>query len=312
MTASYPTEIQNQKKILIVIPAFNEEENIGEVIQKAKAMYPEVLVYDDGSVDNTASIAEQNGAIVIKNNRNMGYGRALSTLFQHAIIMNADIVVTIDSDGQHDPNQIPRLIQPLLENRADMVIGSRFLTNDDKLNVPKYRSFGIKTITRFTQAGCIDRITDATSGFRAYSLFALSKLNLTENGMAISTEILLKANRCNLRITEVPITTKKYDIRDSSAHNPLRMGWSVTSHVLRFLSFKHPLLFYGIPGLIFLICSASFMYIALDLFSTTRYVSTNVIIISIGFALLGILLLATSAIVYTIITLFKEQINNMR
>jgi len=311
MTTNISSEIHT-KKILIVIPAFNEEESIGEVIRQVKTLYPEVLVYDDGSVDKTASIAEENGAMVIRKSRNRGYGSALNTLFQQALVMDVDIVVTIDSDGQHDPTQIPGLIQPLLENKADLVIGSRFLTHDDKLSVPKYRSFGIRTITKFTQAGCFDKITDATSGFRAYSNDALSKLNLTENGMAISTEILLKADESHLRISEVPITTKRYDIKDSSTHNPIKLGGSVISHVIQFLSFKHPLLFYGIPGLIFLICSSFSMYVALDLFSSTRYVSTNMIIISIGFALLGLVLLATSVIVYTIVSLFKGKLKDLR
>jgi glycosyltransferase involved in cell wall biosynthesis len=306
-TTNYSTETETNKRILIAIPAYNEEDSIGEVIQHAKAIYPEVLVYDDGSSDKTSFVAESNGAIVIRNPRNIGYGRALRTLFQHAQSMNFDIVVTIDSDGQHDPKQIPTLIQPILENKADMVIGSRFLTNDDQVNVPKYRSIGIRTITKFTQAGCFDRITDATSGFRAYSIKSLSKLSLVENGMAISTEILLNASENNFRILEVPITTRRYEIKDNSTHNPVKLGWSVISHVIRFLSFKHPLLFYGIPGLIFLIFSSFFLYNALDLFSSTRYVSTNLIIISIGLSLLGIVLLATSAIVHTIVTLFKTQ-----
>jgi glycosyltransferase involved in cell wall biosynthesis len=311
-TTNYSPELNENKRLLIVIPAFNEEASIEDVISKAKAFSRDIIVYDDGSHDNTSEVAEKSGAIVIRNDRNRGYGRALNTLFQTAIIMKADYVVTIDSDGQHDPGQIPRLLQPLIENKADIVIGSRFLTSEDGFDVPKYRSFGIKTITKFTQAGCFDRITDATSGFRAYSINSLSKLHLVENGMAISTEILFKANEKNLRIVEVPVTIKKYDIKDSSAHNPLKLGWEVFSHVLKFLSLKHPLIFYGIPGLIFLVIASLFLYNALDLFSSTRYVSTNLIIISIGFALFGIILLATGAIAYTITSLFRTRMSDFR
>lgn len=307
MSINNYSEVSKSKRIVICIPAFNEEDSIAEVVKNSKAFSPEVIVYDDGSRDKTAEIAEENGAIVLRNARNKGYGRALNTLFQYAIRMKADIVVTIDSDGQHDPMYIPHVLQPILEGKADIVIGSRFLTKEDKINVPKYRSLGIRTITKFTQVGCFDRITDATSGFRAYSIDSLSRLRLVEDGMAIATEILLKADECNLRIIEVPITTKRYDIKDESAHNPLRLGWSVISHVVQFLSFKHPLLFYGLPGVVLLVFASLFMYSALDLFSSTRYVSTNMIIISIGLALLGIVLLATSAIVYTIIALFKGK-----
>jgi glycosyltransferase involved in cell wall biosynthesis len=310
MEVSRSPETTRSKRILVAIPAYNEEENIAEIILKSKAFSPEVLVYDDGSVDKTAEVAEKNGALVIRNARNRGYGRALNTLFQNAILMKVDIVITLDSDGQHDPDQIPRLLQPILENKADLVIGSRFLTSDERTNVPKYRTFGIKTITRFTQAACYDKITDATSGFRAYTIDSLYKLNLVENGMSISTEILLKANESNLRIVEVPITTKRYDIKDKSTHNPLKLGAGVISHVIQFLSFRHPLLFYGIPGLILLCFSSLYLYTALDLFSETRYISTNMIIISIGFALLGIILLATAAIVSTIISLFKGKMRN--
>ena len=186
------------------------------------------------------------------------------------------------------------------------MIGSRFLDKRDSEKVPKYRSLGIKAITKVTQAGCYEKITDAQSGFRAYSSKALSNLLLSENGMAISTEILLRADERNLRIVEVPISIR-YDIGSGSTHNPLIHGSKVISHVIQFLSFKHPFLFYGLPGLILLLCSALFLYNALELFSSTRYVSTNMIIISIGLSLIGMILLATSAIVFTLISLFKGR-----
>jgi hypothetical protein len=217
-------------------------------------------------------------------------------------------MITLDSDGQHDADQIPLLIDPLLQNQADIVIGSRFLKREDLKNVPHYRSLGIRAITKITKVACYENITDSQSGFRAYARNALSKLRLYEDGMAISTEILLKANEQNLRIVEVPITVKYFG--DSSTHNPISHGTSVVGHVLRHMSFKKPLLFYGLPGIILLVVASLFMYNALDLFSNTRFVSTNMIILSLGFAIMGILLLATSAIIYTIISLFKGQLRD--
>jgi len=309
MTTDFVSELNQSKKILIAIPAYNEENNIGEVIRRVKAFSHEVLVYDDGSTDSTAELAQKAGAAVIKNKKNKGYGKALSILFQHALLKKPDIMITIDSDGQHDPDQIPQLIEPLLKDQADIVIGSRFLNREDLKKVPSYRSIGIKAITRMTRVACYENITDAQSGFRAYNMRALSKLRLYEDGMAISTEILLKATESNLRIVEVPITIDYFE--DSSTHNPISHGLSIINHLLKHMSFKKPLVFYGIPGLILMVVSAIFMYNALDLFSNTRYVSTNMIILSLGFAIMGILLLATSAIIYTIISIFKGRLTDL-
>lgn len=303
MTTGHPFNVAHSKKILVCIPAYNEEKNIGDIISKAKDYAKEIVVYDDGSADKTAEIAASMGALVIRNPKNKGYGKALSELFKYALRSDADIMITLDSDGQHDATQIPLLLDPLLQNQADIVIGSRFLRKDDLKHVPSYRNIGIRAITKITRVACYDNITDSQSGFRAYARNALSKLRLYEDGMAISTEILLKASEQNLRIVEVPITIKYF--ADSSTHNPVAHGFSIISHLLKHMSFRKPLLFYGIPGIIMLVISSVFMYNALDLFSSTRYVSTNMVILSLGFAIMGILLLATSAIIYTIISLFK-------
>jgi glycosyltransferase involved in cell wall biosynthesis len=297
------------KFVVVCIPAFNEERSIFEVVTKSKSYASEVIVYDDGSTDKTSELATKAGAFVIKNSRNKGYGKALSALFKHALIKKADIMVTLDSDGQHDADQIPLLIQPLINDEADIVIGSRFLNNQATKYIPPYRSFGIKAITKVARVACYDNITDSQSGFRAYNLNALSRLRLYENGMAISTEILLKANDANLRILEVPITIEYF--KDSSTHNPVSHGASVMGHLLKHISFKKPLLFYGLPGIILLAISSLFMYNALDLFSNTRFVSTNMIIISLGFSIMGILLLSTSAIIYTLISLFKGHLRDI-
>jgi len=300
--------VVSSKKVIVCIPAYNEEKNIGNILNKVKNYAREIVVYDDGSMDKTAEIATEIGAVVIRNPKNKGYGKALSELFKYALTCDADIMITLDSDGQHDPDQIPLLVDPLLQDQADIVIGSRFLKKEDLKNVPSYRNLGIRAITKIAKVACYENITDSQSGFRAYARSALSKLRLYENGMAISTEILLKANEQNLRIVEVPITVKYFN--DSSTHNPVTHGFAIVSHLLKHISFRKPLLFYGLPGLVLLVVSGLFMYNALDLFSNTRYVSTNLVILSLGFAIMGILLLATSAIIYTIISLFKGQLRD--
>ena len=293
-------------RILVCIPAYNEAKAISEIVLKSKKYADGVIVYDDGSTDNTSEAAEAAGAIVIRNPENKGYGVAIRSLFQAAKEQDADIMVTLDSDGQHDPDQIAQVIEPLKQG-FDIVIGSRFLKSEDKQKVPRYRNFGIKTITKLTQAASYPGITDSQSGFRAYSEKALSKINLFEDGMAVSTEILLRAGEKKLLITEVPITIK-YDIKGTSTHNPISHGIGVLYSVFQFISLRHPLAFYGLPGIVLLGIAAYFMKNALDLFAETEYVSTNMILIAVGIAVVGVVLLATAAILYTLIALLKDKI----
>lgn len=294
-------------KILVCIPAYNEARNIGDIIRKTKKYANEVLVYDDGSQDNTNEVAKAAGAIVIRSGKNKGYGTAIKTLFEAAREKNADIIVTIDSDGQHDPDQIPEIIEPILRDSCDIVIGSRFLKEKDRDMVPKYRSLGIRTITRLTQVASYHDITDAQSGYRAYNKNALSQINLFEEGMSVSTEILLRAKEKNLTIKEVPVSVS-YKVGRPSTHNSLSHGAGVMYSVMQFISLRHPLVFYGLPGIALMIVAAFYMSSAMEMFSATRYISTNMILVSVGSAVVGVVLLATGVILYTLTALLKGRI----
>ena len=296
----------HKPKILICIPAFNEANSITGIITKSKQYGDEVIVYDDGSSDETYQVATSAGATVIRNPQNKGYGVAIRSLFQVAKDKEADIMVTLDSDGQHNPDQIPDVLTPIKQG-YDLVVGSRYLRRDDKVKVPRLRSLGIRTITKLTQSASYRGITDSQSGFRAYSKAALTTINLFQDGMSVSTEILLRASEKKLSIIEVPITIN-YDLKDTSTHNPISHGVSVLYSVLQFLSLRHPLAFYGLPGIALLGVAALFLRNALHLFSTTGYVSTNMILISVGIAVVGVILLATAAIVYTLVALLKDRI----
>ena len=309
LKATPPEEFDSTKQILVCIPAYNEEKAIGEVVRSAKLFASEVIVCDDGSTDRTAEEAKQAGAVVLSHSLNKGYGAAVKTMFNFAKDQNADVMVTLDSDGQHDPAQIPSLVEPILRCEADIVIGSRFLNKEDRKKIPAIRSFGIQTITKLSQLTSSHNLTDGQSGFRAYGKKAISSISLNEDGMAVSTEILMRARQKDLVIREVPITVR-YDLDDTSTHNPILHGGNIVLTMLRYLSIYHPLKFYGLPGLGFFVIAAVFAAQAIDLFSHTRYVSTPMIIISVGSAVIGAMLMITAVILFTLSALLKEKMRN--
>ena len=235
-------------KIVIGIPAFNEEKNIAGILIKLKKISQHVIVCDDGSNDLTAKIAEELDAIVIQHKKNLGYGSAIKSIFLKAHEVNADVLVTFDADGQHRIEDISTILEPIKKNIADVVIGSRFLNTNQE--IPKYRKIGIQTITKLTNITGGTKITDSQSGFRAYNKKILENIRPTEIGMGISTEILIKTQRSGYKITEVPITIL-YE-GDTSTHNPVSHGTSVIFSTLKYVAIERPLTFYGIPGFIFL------------------------------------------------------------
>jgi glycosyltransferase involved in cell wall biosynthesis len=296
-------------RILVCIPAYNESSKIGNIVNRARAYASEVIVCDDGSTDDTAREAQAAGATVIRHSINKGYGSTIKTLFQTAKEKNAHVMVTLDADGQHNPDQIPKIVEPILEEGFDIVIGSRFLNTHDKQKVPSYRSFGIKTLTLLTKAASHRNITDAQSGFRAYSRAALSQIRPYEGGMAVSAEILLRASKYNLSVKEVPATVT-YDIGATSTMNPISQGATVLRSIIQFVSLRHPLLFYGLPGIIMLVVATGFFAQALAIFSETRYVSTNLILVAVGAAMIGVVLLITGIILYTVTAVLQEKIRD--
>ena len=192
-------------KIAIGLPAFNESKNIASIIAQLKKKYSLIIVCDDGSSDLTSEISEEMGAIVVRHKTNLGYGAAIRSLFLKASELNCDILVTFDSDGQHKISDIENVIKPIQNKEANIVIGSRFLGNVEG-NLPRYRKLGIKAITNLVNLSAENKITDSQSGFRGYDKIILDQIIPSDSGMGVSTEILIKANKLNLKIVEIPIT----------------------------------------------------------------------------------------------------------
>jgi len=288
--------------IVACIPAYNEEKTIARVILQTQKHVDTVIVCDDGSTDLTGEIAQRLGAEVIHHEKNMGYGAALLSLFKKAKDLNADIVVTLDGDGQHNPTATQDVIKPLLEDKADIVLGSRFLEKND--HVPTYRRFGIKLLTRMSN-GSLKKMTDAQCGFRAYNKKAMEKLQLFEEGMGISTEILRRASEQGLRVGEVSVHVS-YKGAKTSTHNPLRHGLSVLSTVIRLVVEERPLFYLGIPGALMLIIGIGFAIWTVQLYTSVRYIVTNVALAAVTFTLIGTFTLFTAVTLYAIIRLTQK------
>ena len=291
-------------KIIIGIPAFNEEKNIASIITKLMNITDSIIVCNDGSSDLTSEIAERMGAVVINHKKNLGYGGAIRSIFLKAKELDGDILVTFDADGQHRIEDIENVTTPIINQEAELVIGSRFLDDSEK-EVPQYRKVGIKVITKITNASIKEKLTDSQSGFRAYSKKVVDELNPSELGMGISTEILIKASSKNFKIVEVPI--KILYSGDTSTHNPISHGSSVILSTIKYTSIEHPLKFYGIPSVIFFIIGISFTYLSAQYYAEIGRLSTNLTIVAAGTVLIAVVLLITSILLYTLVSVVREK-----
>ena len=286
------------------IPAFNEEKNIAAIITKLADITDTIIVCNDGSSDLTSDIAEKMGAFIINHEKNLGYGAAIRSIFLKAKELDGDILVTFDADGQHRIEDIEKVTKPIIDQEADLVIGSRFLDESEK-EVPQYRKVGIKVITKITNASIKKQLTDSQSGFRAYSKKVLAELNPSELGMGISTEILIKASSKNFRITEVPI--KILYAGDTSTHNPVSHGSSVILSTIKYTSIEHPLKFYGIPSMILFIIGISFTYLSAEYYAEIGRLNTNLTIIAASTVLIAVVLLITSILLYSLVSVVREK-----
>jgi O-antigen/teichoic acid export membrane protein len=214
--------------VVAAIPCYNEERFIGGVVRRVAQYVDRVLVVDDGSTDRTAEVAEGAGATVIRHAANRGPGAAYRTCFQAARESGAGVLITLDGDEQHNPDELPRLLSPLLEGQAELVIGSRFL---EPYEIARYRKFGIDVITFLYNLGSKVKVVDAQSCYRGYSKRALENLRITEDGFGFSVELLVQARHRGLSILEVPISCIYHEA--SHSMNPVLHGVGVALMVVK-------------------------------------------------------------------------------
>lgn len=284
--------------IVAAIPAYNEERTIAKLVLAAQKYVDVVLVCDDGSEDLTAEIAERLGADVIRHKKNMGYGAAIRTLFSMARELHADILVTLDGDGQHDPREISRLVEPVLENKADIVLGSRFLGSEN--DVPKHRRWGIKLITKLTGAVSNHKFSDAQCGFRVYGRKALEGLSFFEDGMGVSVESLMDAEKKGFTVTEVPTGCNYHGLEKTSSQGAFGHGASVVMSILRLVVEDRPLLLLGLPGMVSLCVGVLFGIWMLQIYAVEQQITTNIALASMAFILIGMFSIFTAITLYAI------------
>lgn len=214
--------------VVAIIPAYNEEKALADVIGKTLEHVDEVIVVDDGSSDKTSEVAIEAGARVIKHSVNLGKGEALKSGFK--AIGDDSIIITIDGDGQHNPSEIPDLVRPIIEDGADLVNGSRYMNGPEE-NTPAYRRVGQKVLDIATNISAGTKVTDSQSGFRAFSPKSKNVFRFKDTGFGIESEMLVDAAEAGLKIVEVPITVR-YDL-DGSTKDPITHGVGVLFNIAK-------------------------------------------------------------------------------
>ena len=296
--------------IIAVIPAYNESVRIADVIKETKKYVNMVIVVDDGSSDHTAAIATSLQSHVIRHTHNMGKGAALKSGLRECLRHNPDFVVTLDADGQHDPADIPGLLEPLQQNHADVTIGSRFI--DNASSIPSYRQAGLSFIGFLDKYLTNNRIKDTQSGFRAYAKSALhvvSEFNST--GYGVETEQLSIIDQYGLRVIELPITIKYRGLTNTSKRHPLRHGTEIVSSILKVVVEKRPLMSFGIIGIFFLCCSIVAAIDLIHVFNKERYFSIPLSIITLGLSIIGLMFVIAGIVLYSN-NKVRDRINALR
>lgn len=266
-SASTRSRRWGNKRSLAAIPCFNEEVAIGSVVLMARSHVDEVLVIDDGCTDNTVKVARDAGATVISHGARMGKGRGIKSALGYAVNHDYDCLVFMDGDGQHNPDEIPALVGPILSGTADLVIG--FRTFDQ---MPIYRRFGRAVLDLVSSNG--SSITDSQCGFRALSRKTIESMHdtLKKDDFSIESEMLRVAQDEHLRIDETPINCKYGDF-DTSTMNPVSHGIEVLGSLLWLTVERRPLLNIGLPGLAAMLAGVYFLLLFLREFSETGFFS---------------------------------------
>ena len=249
-----------QKTIGLVIPAYNEEENIEDVLIRIPDYIDHLIVVDDGSVDNTAKVAEKNGATVIQHKKNRGVGASFNTGVKAMLSNKIDIMVNMDADGQFNPEDICKLLDPIVDNKADFVTASRFKSKELVPVMPRVKLWGNRWMARFIGWLTGERFYDVSCGFRAYSLETLHRMNLFGT-FTYTQETFIDLAFKGMAIMEVPVKVlgKRSKGKSRVASNLFKYAYQTVKIILRtFRDFK-PFKLFGFISLILAVAGLMFL-----------------------------------------------------
>ncbi len=284
----------NKLRTVAVIPAYNEESSIAKVILRTRRYVDKVIVCDDGSMDMTFVIARALGARVVRHSEKRGKGAAFRTLSKEAMELGSEIIVALDGDGQHDPDQIPMLLKPIETGESDVVVGSRYV-DGGKMDAPLYRRLGLRIINfLYKKVGGV-RTKDTQSGFRAYSQKAFEFLmGCDAKGYGIEGEQLVLAARNGLRVMEVPISVKYNGLAGNSKKSPLLHGADLILTLFRLILKEKPLKYLGLPGIAMTAIGLITGLYVLWKFNITHLFYMLLTTLALGASIVGLLLIVAS------------------
>jgi len=292
---------KDRPRLVAVIPAYNEERFIGSVVLKAKELVDVVIVVDDGSEDETGKIARNARAMVVQHGANRGKGAALNTGFRAASEMEPEAIAILDGDGQHRPEELSRVLSPILRGEADVVVGSRYLTR--RQTVPFHRILGHRVFTFLTNVVSGTRVTDSQSGFRAFSPRAVRRIRFSSNGFAADSEVQFEASDHGLRVCEVPISACYED-------KPKRSVWAHGLQVLRGLARLagryRPLLLFGGLGIFVSLVGLALVMRSVGFNLSQGVLSTVTALLAIALLELGGQVLFTGVFLHSVRALLVE------
>lgn len=288
--------------ILALIPAYNEDRFIGSVVLKARRFVDVVVVVDDGSTDETASLAEAAGARVIRQTHNQGKAAALNAGFDVAREVSALAVVLLDGDGQHNPADIPTMLKPILAGAADIAVGSRFIGVPS--NTPSWRIIGQHALTLATNVASGVALSDSQNGFRALSRRAVEHLSFRTRGFSVESEMQFLIKQHELTVCEVPISVN-YD--EGPKRNPVAHGLQVLNGILRMIGQHRPLFFFGAPGAVLIIAGLILGFSVIDAYNVYSKLAVGNALLAITLVIIGIFSLFTGIILHTIRAYVTER-----